>query len=141
MNVVLLQFFLGLSAIREIAAPLAYTGAYLLAFLVNYQVIRKTLDLRSSWISWIPRVAVSALASAATAVVVYYPFFNLIHNFTGKSIAQLVAILLGVAAAVVVYLFSLILSKGISREEAMSIPRLNRIMLKLYRLVGSPDGE
>ncbi len=140
-NVILLQFFLTLPAIREIAAPLAYTGAYLIAFLVNYQMIRKTLDIHASWLAWIPQVTISALASAVTAVVIYYPFFHLIHNFTGKSIAQLVAILLGVAAAVVVYLFSLILSKGITREEAMSIPRLNRIMLKLYRLVGSPDGE
>lgn len=140
-NVIFLNLLMSIKAINVMGAPIAYTLAYLVAFIINYIAIKKHLKFHTSWKSWLPPVILSGLIAAATAYVLYNPLFRLFHLFVGKGTSQLVALLVGVAGAVIVYAFSLILSKGIKKEEAMSIPKLSKILEKMYRLIGDSDED
>lgn len=140
-NVAILNLLIKVPWLNILAGPIAYTAAYLIAFLINYIAIRRTVSYATTWHKWLPRVGVSGLAAALAALFVYKPLQPLIALALGYSLSQLVALLTAVAASVVVYLFALALTGGITRDEAAAIPKLSGVFKRIWRMTGKTDGK
>ncbi|MDD2371362.1 MAG: polysaccharide biosynthesis protein [Firmicutes bacterium] len=131
-NVIVLTFLLSVDSLNILAAPIAYTLTYIIAFIVNYIFIKRNIELKSDWLYWFPRVALSGLITGATALLIYNIFFGLLSGLIGYTFSQLIAILISVIIAFIVYIFVLVLTRGISRNEALAIPKLSTIVIKVF---------
>ncbi len=131
-NVVVLTLLISVESLNILAAPIAYTLTYIVAFLFNYVAIKRNIKLKADWIHWFPRVAFSGLVTGGSALLIYNITFNLLFAIVGYTIGQLLSILLSVFIAFFVYVFVLVLSRGISRSEAMKIPKLSKIVIKVF---------
>lgn len=140
-NVVFLNLLMPHRIMSVMAAPIAYTTAYLVAFIINYTAIRKEVKFTSNWMKWLPKVVVSSMVTAVVAYVFYHPLYRLFLLFMGHSLSQLISLLISITIAFIAYVFSLILTKGLTRDEAYSIPKLSGLILKVNRLVGDDDNE
>jgi len=131
-NVVVLTLLISIDSLNILAAPIAYTLTYLVAFLVNYVAIKRNVELKSDWWQWFPKVAISGLITGVVALLTYKIFFALLLGLIGYTISQLIAIILSVIIAFIVYLFMLVLIRGISRSEALAIPKLSKVLIKVF---------
>ena len=131
-NVIVLTFLISFNSINILAAPIAYTLTYMVAFGINYIAIKRNISFKSDWYIWFPRVAVSGLITGVTALVSYNFLFMIIGSIVNYTLSQLISIILSVMVAFVVYMIVLVATRGISRNEAMSIPKFSKIVLKVF---------
>jgi len=131
-NVVVLTLLISIDSLNILAAPIAYTLTYIVAFIFNYISIKRSVELKSDWLYWFPRVVLSGLITGVIALLTYNIFFALLLGLLGYTVSQLISILLSVSVAFIVYVFVLVITRGISRNEALAIPKLSKIVIKVF---------
>lgn len=139
-NVLILNLLIQVPWLNILAGPIAYTAAYMIAFLINYIVIRRVVRYPTSWHQWMPRVALSGFLAALVAFLAYQPLNGLLQPLLGTSVSQLLSLLAALPLAFIVYLFALVATRGITREEARGIPKFSGLIERVYRILGRDDG-
>jgi stage V sporulation protein B len=131
-NVVVLIVLISFNSLNILAAPIAYTLTYMVASGINYYFIKRDIRFKSDWYRWFPRVAFSGFITGFFALISYNLFFMIFFRFFGYSLSQLVSLILSVLVAFIVYVVVLVAFRGISRNEALSIPKFSKIVLKVF---------
>ncbi|KAF0091203.1 MAG: stage V sporulation protein B [Fusobacteria bacterium] len=131
-NVVVLNLLISFNSLNILAAPIAYTLTYMVAFGINYLAIKRNINFKSDWQIWFPRVVLSGLVTGVVALMSYKLFFMIFNGLFGYSVSQLISLILCVLVAFVIYVIILVATRGISRNEAMAIPKFSKIVLKVF---------
>ena len=109
---------------------------FMIAYFINYFVIRINVKHEIEAKKWLPKVIIGAIGSTVIASIVYYILFYISRIFVSRSIAELIGLIFAALVCGIIYLFYLIFSKALSKEEASSIPKLSGLVSKIYKLVG-----
>lgn len=131
-NVIVLTILISFKSLNILAAPIAYTLTYMVASGINYFAIKRNINIKSDWYVWFPRIALSGFLTGFFALVSYKLFFMILFGVLGYSVSQLIAIILSVIASFLVYVVALVAFRGISRSEAMAIPKFSKVVLKVF---------
>lgn len=131
-NVVVLTILISFNSLNILAAPIAYTLTYMVAFGINYLAIKRNIDFRSDWYIWFPRVVISGLITGLVALLSYNLFFMIFLGQFGYSVSQLTSLILCILVAFIVYVIVLVATRGISRNEALAIPKFSKIVIKVF---------
>ena len=135
-NVVILKLLIQVPFINILAAPIGYTVGFIIAFIINYVVIRINIKHKMEGKKWIPKVIIGSLIAVIAASLVYYASFYVMKLFASIAISELVGLILAALICGLIYLFYLIFSRALSKEEASSISKLSGFVGKIYSLIG-----
>lgn len=131
-NVVVLTILISFNSLNILAAPIAYTLTYMVAFGINYLAIKRNISFKSDWFKWFPRVALSGLLTGLVALISYKLFFMIIFGVFGYSVTQLISIVLSILVSLPFYVLVLVAFRGISRNEALAIPKFSKVVIKIF---------
>ena len=131
-NIFVLTILISFKSLNILAAPIAYTLTYMVAAGINYFAIKRNINIKSDWYKWFPRIVLSGFFTGFIALVSYKLFFMIIFGVFGYSVSQLVSLILSVLVAFIVYVVVLVVFRGISRSEAMAIPKFSKLVLKVF---------
>lgn len=131
-NVFVLTILISFKSLNILAAPIAYTLTYMVSSGINYLAIKRNINIKSDWYVWFPRIVLSGFSTGFFALVSYKLFFMILSGVLGYSVSQLIAIILSVIASFLVYVVVLVAFRGISRSEAMAIPKFSKVVLKVF---------
>lgn len=131
-NVVVLTILISFNSLNILAAPIAYTLTYMVAFGINYLAIKRNISFKSDWFKWFPRVALSGLLTGLVALISYKLFFMIIFGVFGYSVTQLISIVLSILVSLPFYVLVLVAFRGISRNEALAIPKFSKLVIKIF---------
>lgn len=140
-NVIILKLLIQVYFINILAAPIGCTVCFIIAFIINYIVIKINIKHKMEGKKWIPKVVVGSIIAVIAANLVYYGSFYLVKIFASTAISELVGLLLAVLVCGIIYLFYLIFSGALSKEEVSSIPKFSGFVEKIYGLIRAKNDK
>lgn len=140
-DVVLLKLLIQIPSINILAAPISYTIGFLIAFLINYVAIKYNIKFKMSLGKWLPKIIIGALVATLVGTGLYYLSFNLLIGILSRPLSELIGLMVAVLICVVIYFIYLIASRGLTKEEAMGIPKMSKFVTKIYNLLDRKSGE
>lgn len=120
-------------------APFGSVLCYIIIVAVNLFYLQKITKVRTNVVSVYLKPLVSSILCGVTAKVVYLSVCKLLASAPGLVDVKITAIAVAVAVilAAVVYAISILLIKGIVKEDVLALPKGEKVakMLEKYRLL------
>lgn len=128
-KVIINYILIGVPYLNIKGAALGNIGAYMIIAILNLNYIRKSLDVKFEFISYILKPLVSSGIMSILVIMSY----KILFNFAPNSISCVISIGIGAIA----YGIILILIGGISEEEMLMMPKGQKLssLLKKYKLI------
>ena len=129
-NIYLLNILIP-SKINILGAPIAHTLAYIVAFFINIYIIKKHLNIKMIFKKWFIKSILISLLSAIFIILNFY----ILKYFFGKLLIYKACIFINLIIIIflstIFFIFNLIYFKVITKKELISIPKINKIIMKV----------
>ena len=134
-DIILLKLLIQIPSVNILAAPISYTLGFMIAFGINYLVIRINIKHQLELIKWLPKIIVGSIIAVMAGGLIYYITFKSSSLLVSRTWAELIGLIIASLVCGIIYLLFLIISKGLSREEAGSIPKLGGLVDRIYAVL------
>ncbi len=127
-------FLVAIPEIHVVGAVISTIACYVLASLIDFTVLRKTLKLKIDYIGAFVKPLFASFVMAMVCFVIYFFVSFLFPASDGARISNTVALLLSIFFGVLAYGVTMLLIKGFSRQELSMLPKGQQIVKKLESL-------
>lgn len=136
LNIILLKVIFSIPSIYFLAAPIAYTVAYVVAFSFNLYFVKKETGVVFKLLEWLPQTFLSSLGTGIVAFAIYQIAVLLGQQILSGTWLMLLGLGISMPLGLITYLLLMILFKGLRKEEALMIPKLGHLIVKVGKKIG-----
>ena len=126
-KITLSYILLGMPSLNVKGAAIGTICAYAVIAMLNFIYIKTKLNIRFEFVNFFVKPLISVGIMAALVIISY----KILFNFTGNAVACLFSIAVGGVS----YIACLLLTRGISEEEILMMPKGKKINKALKKLV------
>lgn len=131
-KIIIDYIFVGIPEVNILGAVLGNFVMFLIPLVLNYRVIKRTLKIRVTLLKQIKKPFIATLFMAVIVFGTYTVLFNLSADLISPGLNNGFASLFAIGIGIIAYVYGLVLTKGISKEDIDAFPaRFKKFIPKL----------